>query len=103
MLQLTISCDNPQGETENALFAFAADHKADVELSAARPGLILTPRQTFKAVFLTLLKYTVGLPSLYVGEVAAALLHEVVHGFEKESLENDDLVRIGKQALTQGE
>lgn len=38
-----------------------------------------------------------------VREVSAAMLHEVVHGFEKEPLENEDLVRIGRQALERAE
>ena len=40
-----------------------------------------------------------SLPSVGVGDVAAAMLHEVVNGFGKEPLENEDLVRIGGQAL----
>lgn len=40
-----------------------------------------------------------SVPIADVGEISAAMLHEVMHGFEKEPLENDDLVRIGRQAL----
>lgn len=34
-----------------------------------------------------------------VTEAAAAMLQQVVEGFEKEPLQNDDLVRIGRKAL----
>lgn len=47
----------------------------------------------------TVLKYTMSVPSISVAECSAAMLHEVLHGFTKEPLENEDLVRIGGQAL----
>jgi hypothetical protein len=34
-----------------------------------------------------------------VSEIAATLIDEVVKGFEKETLLNEDLVRIGQKAL----
>jgi hypothetical protein len=39
------------------------------------------------------------LPRISVGEVAAAMLDQVVKGFEKEPLHNDDLARIGAGVL----
>ena len=50
-----------------------------------------------------LLKYVVRGPNIGVREISAAMLHSVIHGFEKEPLENDDLVRIGRQALESAE
>ena len=44
-----------------------------------------------------------SLPNVDVAEISAAMLHEVIHGFEKEPLENDDLVRIGREALKNAE
>lgn len=70
-----------------------------MEACAAKPGLITTPGQFLKTVFATIMKYVMSLPSVDVKEISAAMLHEVVHGFEKEPLQNDDLVRIGRQAL----
>lgn len=32
-------------------------------------------------------------------ELAAAMLEQVIKGFEKDTLLNDDLVRIGRKAL----
>lgn len=74
-----------------------------MEACAAKPGLITTPGQTLKWIFATVMKYVMSLPNVDVTEISAAMLHEVVHGFEKEPLENDDLVRIGRQALTNAE
>ena len=92
-----------QGETENRVLAFAAERKGQVEACVAKPGLITTPGQVLKRMFATVMWYVMGLPSVSVAEIAAAMLHEVVHGFEKEPLGNEDLVRIGQRALKGGE
>ncbi|MCJ1392090.1 hypothetical protein MMC18_004957 [Xylographa bjoerkii] len=47
----------------------------------------------------TILSYTMFVPKIDVRDISAAMLHQVIHGFEKEPLENNDLVRIGRQAL----
>lgn len=70
-----------------------------MEACAAKPGLIKGPGQFWKAILATVMKYAMSLPSVDVADISAAMLHEVVHGFEKEPLENDDLVRIGREAL----
>ncbi|CAD6564827.1 MAG: hypothetical protein ASARMPREDX12_004449 [Alectoria sarmentosa] len=92
-----------RGETENQVLAFAAEHKGAVEACVAKPGLITAPGQILKTIFATVLKYAMSLPNVDVTEVSAAMLHEVIHGFEKEPLENDDLVTIGRQALKNAE
>lgn len=40
-----------------------------------------------------------GVPSIRLSEVAAALLDQVVNGFDKDTLVNEDLVNIGQAAL----
>lgn len=40
-----------------------------------------------------------GLPLVELRDIAAAMLDQVAIGFEKDTLSNDDLVRIGKKAL----
>ena len=45
------------------------------------------------------MKYAMSVPNLTVEEISAAMLDEIINGFQKETLENDDLVRIGRQAL----
>ena len=69
----------------------------------AKPGLIIGPGQTLKKMGATVLKYVMSVPSVGVAEIAAAMLHEIINGFQKEPLENDDLVRIGRQALAMAE
>lgn len=97
--KLTVPGKTIQGETENQVLAFAAEHKGAVEACVAKPGLINAPEQTLKKIGTAVMKYTIGVPSINVAEIAAAMLHEVIHGFEKEPLENDDLERIGREAL----
>lgn len=42
------------------------------------------------------LKWVASLPSICVQEISAAMLHQVVNGFEKDTLLNDDLAGIGR-------
>lgn len=79
--------DHCQSKTERALIEMAAHSSSNLEVSAARPGLITGP-QIFK-----------GVPSLGADQCAAAMLHEIVHGFSKDPLLHDDLVRIGDVEL----
>ena len=89
-----------KGETENQVLAFAEKHKGAIETCVAKPGLIVAPGEYLKMATTTVLKYTASVPSVSVAECSAALLHEVVHGFTKEPLENDDLIKIGREVLT---
>lgn len=41
----------------------------------------------------------IGLPKVDVSEIAATLLEQAVKGIEKETLLNDDLIRIGQKVL----
>lgn len=43
-----------------------------------------------------------GIPNIKVEEIAAAMLDQVIGGFERDTLTNDDLVRIGQVALKKG-
>ncbi|KAJ6532057.1 hypothetical protein B0H19DRAFT_1189836 [Mycena capillaripes] len=84
-----------RGETENRVLAFAAEH--NFEACTAKPGLIT--RSLGSWAFASAVKLVMGVPNLTVTEVSAAMLHQVMNGFEKEPLQNDDLARIGRQAL----
>ncbi|KAK3174816.1 hypothetical protein OEA41_002062 [Lepraria neglecta] len=85
-----------QGETENRVLAFAAEHNDAVEARVSKPGLITTLGQILKTVAA---KYVISLPNVDVTKISAAMLYQVINGFEQEPLENDYLVRIGRQAL----
>ena len=83
-----------QGQGEVMVLDFAKAHKGAIEACVAKPGLITsgTWRDTLMSAGL---KVTGLAGSVKVSEVAAAMLRQVVQGFEKEPLENDDLVRLG--------
>jgi hypothetical protein len=67
-----------------------------VEACCAKPGLIYRDENLVAS-------YTrwvpLPVPRIPVGEVAAAMLDQVVKGFEKEPLQNEDLARIGSAVL----
>ncbi|KAF7336825.1 putative nucleoside-diphosphate-sugar epimerase [Mycena venus] len=87
-----------RGETENRVLAFAAEHSAEkFEACVAKPGLITHDAASVARA--EELKLKMGLPSVTIEEVSAAMLHQVLHGFQKEPLLNGDLVEIGQQAL----
>ncbi|KAK7033432.1 succinate-semialdehyde dehydrogenase [Favolaschia claudopus] len=91
-----------QGETENRVLAFASEHKVaeGFEACVVKPGLITHDAASVARA--EDLQRTMGIPNITVEEVAAAMLHQVIHGFEKEPLVNEDLVRIGRKALEDG-
>ncbi|OCT47174.1 hypothetical protein CLCR_02569 [Cladophialophora carrionii] len=90
-----------RGETENQVLAFAASHPGQVEVTVAKPGLILEPGNILHWLKSWLLWVVVSLPSITVVEIAAAMLDQVINGFEKDPLMNEDLVRIGQKALSE--
>lgn len=48
-----------------------------------------------KTIFGTIL----GVPNVGLEEIAAAMLEQAVNGIEKDTLLNEDLVRIGRKVL----
>jgi hypothetical protein len=90
----------PQGDTENQILAFAASRPGQVEVTVAKPGLILEPGNVLHWLRSWLLWFVASLPAISVVEISAAMLDQVVNGFEKDPLMNQDLVRIGQKALS---
>lgn len=93
----------PQGETESRVLTYARESKGAVDACVAKPGLIDAPGRTglvMKAVQ-TVGRSIIGLPKVDVSEVAATLLDQAVRGFEKDTLLNEDLIRIGRTVLDQ--
>lgn len=91
-----------QGEAESLILEFAKKSNGAVEAAVAKPGIISGPgRETalMKKVFFGI----IGLSKIRVYEIAAALVDQVVNGFEKDTLENIDMVRIGQKVLVDGE
>ncbi|KAK8094852.1 hypothetical protein PG997_001537 [Apiospora hydei] len=73
---------------------FAKAHPGEIEACVAKPGLI-TSGGWKDSLLSTGLKVTGLAGSVKLSQVAAAMLRQVVNGFEKEPLQNDDLVRLG--------
>ncbi|KAJ9610681.1 hypothetical protein H2200_005458 [Cladophialophora chaetospira] len=91
-----------RGETENQVVAFAAAHPGQVEVTVAKPGLILQPGNIRHWLSSWILWLLASLPSVGVVGISAAMLEQVINGFEKDPLMNDDLVRIGQKVLSEG-
>jgi hypothetical protein len=79
-----------QGETEAHAVEFAAQSGGNVEAQAVRPGIIDVAGQERRNV--------PNVPNVALDDVAATVLDQLIHGFEKDPLRNDDLVRIAKKA-----
>lgn len=54
---------------------------------------------TLTVVASTIMRSLIGLPRVELDEIAATLLAQAVNGIEKETLLNEDLVRIGRRVL----
>lgn len=74
------------------------------EVSIAQPGLVTTYSTTWQRAALARIcsvfnLFTRALPNIDLTELAAAAVEQVVRGFEKETLLNNDLVHIGQVVL----
>ena len=72
---------------------------AGVAAAVVKPGLITSHVSIGRSVWGTALRITNLATNVTVQEVAAVMLRQVVDGFDQETLENDDLRRIGRAAL----
>lgn len=80
-----------QGEAESLILALADESKGLIQSCVTKSGFINSPGRVAPNV--------PGLPLVELRDIVAAMLDQVVNGFEKDTLSNDDLVRIGKKAL----
>ncbi|GAB1317954.1 hypothetical protein MFIFM68171_08164 [Madurella fahalii] len=87
-----------RGEAESRILKFAKKSNGAVEACVAKPGLISGPGKPAAILQRVLLSF-IGVPGIKVSEVSAALVHQVVNGFEKETLLNEDMVRISQGVL----
>ncbi|EXJ53443.1 uncharacterized protein A1O5_13311 [Cladophialophora psammophila CBS 110553] len=88
-----------RGETENQVLAFASSHAGEIEATVAKPGLITQPGSILHWLRATMLWFMVSVPSVSVVDISAAMLDQAVNGFEKDPLQNQDLIRIGQRVL----
>jgi hypothetical protein len=81
------------------VLAFAEEHKdAGWQACVAKPGLISSPETSVKNILITTVSW-LGASKVDVRECAAAMIDQVVNGFEKDPLTNADLVRLGREVL----
>lgn len=69
-----------------------------VQACIAKPGTIdgtARPQGMFMSMLSSVGRSFIGLPSVHVKQIGATLLKQAVEGIEKETLLNEDLVRIG--------
>lgn len=75
----------------------------DIEVCVARPGLVISSatwaRAAMASMFSAVNFFTRAIPNVAVDELSTAVLDQVIAGFEKETLSNADLVRLGQAAL----
>ena len=69
----------------------------------AKPGLINAPGRPglVMKVVQTVGRSIIGLPKIEVSEIAATLLDQAVNEFEKETLLNEDPIRIRQKVLVE--
>lgn len=80
-----------QGEAESRILAMAEESTGQIQSCVTKSGFINAPGR--------LMPNVPGLPLVELQDITAAMLDQIVNGFEKDTLSNDDLVRIGKKAL----
>lgn len=83
------------------MIELAAKHKAPAEVCVAKPGFILGQGGIVRSFVGTALWLTGAVDTIDVKEVAAAMLYQVVHGFEGTDgvISNAEMVEVGKQSL----
>lgn len=64
-----------------------------------KPGIVTGHLSGLKSVMTGVLVGLGIVQKVGIQELVAAMLQQVRDGFEKEPLENDDLIRIGQKAL----
>lgn len=76
-----------------------ADHDG-VEVCIAQPGMVTNSTTWSWAILSSAFRvanvFTRAIPNVSRSELATAVLDQAIHGFEKETLSNADLVRLGQ-------
>ncbi|KAK0665315.1 hypothetical protein QBC41DRAFT_328100 [Cercophora samala] len=87
-----------RGEAENKIIEFGRASGGRVEVAVAKPGIISGPTKE-TGVLAKVFFGVIGIGKVRVGQVAGALLEGVTGGFETETYENGDLVRVGSKTV----
>jgi len=91
-----------QGRTENAVLEFAKQHKPEVQVTIAKPGMIEGPGHPKSSFATAFLFFIDEVPWIHVSEIAAAMVDQCVNGITKEPLWSKDLLEIGSRFLRKG-
>ncbi|KFZ09904.1 hypothetical protein V501_05438 [Pseudogymnoascus sp. VKM F-4519 (FW-2642)] len=89
-----------RGEVETRVLSYAKESGGNVEACVVKPGLVDGETGSIVRAMQTVGCYMINMPRVEVCDLAAALLQQVVEGFDSDTLLNEDLVRIGQKALT---
>ncbi|KAL7927942.1 hypothetical protein ACQKWADRAFT_17902 [Trichoderma austrokoningii] len=94
-----------RGEVESRVLEFAKNSNGAVEACIVKPGFIRDSEQGNMVLnaFQNIATSFISLPIVYLNQVVATLLSQATKGFEKETLENPDIARIGQEELTEKE
>ncbi|KAK7957010.1 uncharacterized protein PG986_006232 [Apiospora aurea] len=80
-----------RGQLEAQILDYAEQSDNKVVACIAKPGMIHGPGMEVRTV--------PGLPNIELHDIAAALLDQVINGFEKDTLSNDDMSQLGQRVL----
>ncbi|KAI0455124.1 NAD(P)-binding protein [Xylaria acuta] len=82
-----------RGETENQLLALGSE-LGGIEVAVAKPGYITASGDFTRTAMAAMVRTVSGIPSIDVVDLVAAMLDQVIRGFEKEPLMPEDLIKI---------
>ena len=69
-------------------------------MCVAKPGWITASTFSTRSLMAFAARLVMSMRSVSVTECSATLIDQVVNGFDKEPLENEDLVSIGRRVLS---
>ncbi|EMR66325.1 putative nucleoside-diphosphate-sugar epimerase protein [Eutypa lata UCREL1] len=87
-----------QGEAETEVLAYAAKHDR-VEAAAARPGMIFGQDQMPRRIFGAVIGMLTWMWNIDNDALCRIMLGQVINGFEKDPLSDQDLARMAKRIV----
>lgn len=100
-VQLLCGTKSQQGDVETRVLNYAKESGRDVEACVVKPGLVDGETGPIIRSLQTVGCYMINMPRVEVSVLAAALLQQVVEGFDSDTLLNEDLIRIGQKSLAE--
>ncbi|CAK7225287.1 hypothetical protein SCUCBS95973_005813 [Sporothrix curviconia] len=93
---LVLTC---QGQTENDILAYAADHR-EVEPIIVKPGLITSNRLFQDWIMAPLVGVVAGVPNMPLSALATVMLDQAINGAKADTILAAELVQMGKDLAT---